>query len=104
MQWNFDNKFGAWVPDFFEDVIYLTQDIICELNMTRNATYYVSGIQMKYLESAKVPIIKGAIFRFIDKHGNVKVFHSTPETKLRVIKLGDETQLHLEHARKMKFD
>ena len=104
MQWNFDKKFGAWVPDFLEDVIYPTLDIILELNRNRNATHYVSGIQMKYVDSARVPIIKGAIFRFSDKHGNVKVFHSTPETKLRVIKLGDETQLHLEHARKMKFD
>ena len=104
MQWNFDKKFGAWVPDFFEDVIYPMSDILCELDMTRNATYYVSSIRMKYLDSAKVPIIKSAIFRFYDKHGNLKVFHSTPETKLRVIKLGDETQLHLEHARKMKFD
>lgn len=104
MQWNFDKKFGAWVPDLFEDVIYLTLDIILELNKNRNATHYVSGVQMKYMDSARVPIINGAIFRFSDKHGNVKVFHSTPETKLRVLKLGDETQLHLEHARKMKFD
>lgn len=104
MQWNFDKKFGAWVPDFFEDVIYPTLDIILELNKNRNATHYVSGVQMKYMDSARVPIINGAIFRFSDKHCNVKVFHSTPETKLRVLKLGDETQLHLEHARKMKFD
>lgn len=104
MQWNFDKKFGAWVPDFFEDVIYPTLDIILELNKTQNATCYVSGIQMKYSDSARVPIIKGAIFRFYDKHGDLEVFHSTPETKLRVIKLGDETQLHLEHARKMKLD
>lgn len=41
---------------------------------------------------------------FYDKHGDLQVFHSTPETKLRVLKLGDETQLHLEHARKMKLD
>lgn len=27
-----------------------------------------------------------------------------PFEKLRVLKLGDETQLHLEHARKMKLD
>lgn len=85
-------------------VIYSTLDIILELNKNRNTIYYVSGIQMKYSDSARVPIIKGAIFRFYDEHGNLKVFHSTPETKLRVIKLGDETQLHLEHARKMKFD
>lgn len=104
MQWNFEKKYHAWVPDFFEDVIYLTLDIILELNKNRNATHYVSGIQMKYLDSARVPIINGAIFRFSDKHGNVKVFNSTPETKLRVIKLGDETQYHLEHVRKMKVD
>lgn len=104
MQWNFDMKYHAWVPDFFEEVIYLTLDIILELNKNRNATHYVSGVQMKYLDSARVPIINGAIFQFKDKHGDSKVFVSTPETKLRVIKLGDETQLHLEHARKMKLD
>lgn len=104
MPWIFEKKYNAWVPDFFEDVIYNTLDIILELNKNRNATHYVSSIQMKYLDSARVPIIKCAIFRFRDKHGNVKVFCSTPETKLRVIKLGDETQLHLEHARKMKLD
>lgn len=104
MQWNFDKKLAAWVPDFFEDIIYPTPDIILELNKNKNATYYVSGIQMKYSDSARVPIIKGGIFRFYDKHGDLQVFHSTPETKLRVIKLGDETQLHLEHARKMKLD
>lgn len=103
-QWNFDRKYHAWVPDFFEDVIYLTLDIILELNKNRNATHYVSGVQMKYLDSARVPIINGAIFRFEDKHGDSKVFVSTPETKLRVLKLGDETQLHLEHVRKMKLD
>ena len=89
---------------FFEDVIYLTLDIILELNKNRNATHYVSDVQMKYLDSARVPIINGAIFRFEDKHGDSKVFVSTPETKLRVLKLGDETQLHLEHARKIKLD
>lgn len=104
MQWNFEKKHNAWVPDFFEDVIYSTLDIVLELNKNRNTIYYVSGIQMKYSDSARVPIIKGAIFRFYDEHGNLKVFHSTPETKLRVIKLGDETQLHLEHTRKMKLD
>lgn len=104
MPWNFEKKYNTWVPDFFEDVIYSTLDIVLELNKKRNATYYVSDIQMKYSDSALVPIIKGAIFRFYDEHGDVKVFHSTPETKLRVIKLGDETQLHLEHARKMKLD
>lgn len=104
MQWNFDKKYHAWVPDFFEDVIYLTLDIILELNKNRDANHYVSGVQMKYLDSARVPIIDGAIFRFEDKHGDSKVFVSTPETKLRVLKLGDETQLHLEHARKMKLD
>lgn len=104
MQWNFDKKFGAWVPDFFEDVIYLALDIILELNKNRDANHYVSGVQMKYLDSARVPIIDGAIFRFEDKHGDSKVFVSTPETKLRVLKLGDETQLHLEHTRKMKVD
>lgn len=104
MQWNFEKKHNAWVPDFFEDVIYSTLDIVLELNKNRNTIYYVSGIQMKYSDSARVPIIKGAIFRFYDEHGNLKVFHSTPETKLRIIKLGDETQLHLEHTRKMKLD
>ena len=104
MQWNFDRKYHAWVPDFVEDVIYSTLDIVLELNKKRNVTYYVSGIQMNYSDSARVSVIRGAIFRFYDEHGDVKVFHSTPETKLRVIKLGDEIQLHLEHARKMKFD
>lgn len=104
MPWNFEKKHNAWVPDFFEDVIYPTLDIILELNKTQNATCYVSSIQMKYFDSARVPIINGGIFRFYDKHGDLQVFHSIPETKLRVIKLGDETQLHLEHARKMKLD
>lgn len=104
MQWNFDRKYHAWVPDFFEDVIYLTLDIILDLNKNRNATHYVSGVQMKYMDSARVPIINGAIFRYKDEHGDMKTFCSTPETKLRVLKLGDETQLHLEHARKMKLD
>lgn len=99
-----DKKYNTWVPDFFEDVIYSTLDIILELNKNRNATHYVSSIQMEYLDSARVPIIKGGIFRFYDKHGDLQVFHSIPETKLRVLKLGDETQLHLEHARKMKLD
>ena len=45
-----------------------------------------------------------AIFGVKDKHGGSKVFVSTPETKLRILKMGDETQYHLEHARKMKFD
>lgn len=104
MKWNFDRKYHAWVPDFFEDVIYLTLDIILDLNKNRNATHYVSGVQMKYMDSARVPIINGAIFRYKDEHGDMKTFCSTPETKLRVLKLGDETQLHLEHARKMKLD
>ena len=104
MPWNFDRKYHAWVPDFFEEVIYLTLDIILELNKNRDATNYVSGIQMKYLNSARVPIIEGAIFRFEDKHGNSKVFVSTPETKLRILKMVDETQYHLEHVRKMKVD
>lgn len=104
MRWNFDGKYHAWVPDFFEDVIYLTLDIILELNKNRNETHYVSGVQMKYMDSARVPIINGAIFRYKDEHGDMKTFCSTPETKLRVLKLGDETQLHLEHARKMKLD
>lgn len=104
MQWNFDKKYYAWVPNFFEDVVYSTLDIILELNKNRNATHYVSGIQMKYSDSARVPIINGAIFRFEYKHGTSKVFASTPETKLRILKLGDETQYHLEHVRKMKID
>ena len=37
-------------------------------------------------------------------HSTYWVFHSTPETKLRIIKMGDETQYHLEHVRKMKLD
>lgn len=104
MQWNFDKKYYAWVPDFFEDAIYSTLDIVLELNKNKNATHYVSGIQMKYLDSARVPIIKGAIFQYKDEHGDMKTFYSTSETKLRVIKLGDEKQLHLEHVRKMKID
>jgi hypothetical protein len=104
MRWNFDRKHHAWVPDFFEDVIYPTLDIILNLNKNRNATHYVSGVQMKYMDSAQVSIINGAIFRYKDEYGDMKMFCSTPETKLRVLKLGDETQLHLEHARKMKLD
>jgi len=104
MQWNFDRKYHAWVPYFFEDIIYSTLDIVLELNKNRNATHYVSGIQMKYSDSARVPIIKGAIFRYKDEHGDMKTFCSTSETKLRVFKLGDEKQLHLEHVRKMKID
>lgn len=104
MQWNFDRKYHAWVPDFFEDVIYLTLDIILELNKHRDANHYVSGVQMKYLNSAQVPIIDGAVFQFEDKHGDSKVFVSTTETKLRILKMGDETQCHLEHVRKMKVD
>ena len=73
MQWTFDKKFSAWVPDYVEDVVYIHSDIITELDGSRgNSTYWV--------------------------------FHSTPETKLRIIKMGDETQYHLEHVRKMKLD
>lgn len=58
----------------------------------------------KYGSQARVPIINGAIFRYKDEHGDMKTFCSTSETKLRVLKLGDEKQLHLEHVRKMKID
>lgn len=81
-----------------------------------NATfgcYQMAPIRQKREVKEKAPIkkgyfgrefLKGGIFRFYDKHGDLQVFCSTPETKLRVIKLGDETQLHLEHTRKMTLD
>ena len=105
MKWTFDKKFAAWVPDYVEDVIFIQQDIITELDMTcGDVTYWVSGIQMKYMDSAMVGIIKRAVFRFMNKHGDIETFCSTSDTRLRVLKMGDETQLHLEHARKMKLD
>lgn len=80
-------------------------DIITELDMTcGDVTYWVSGIQMKYMDSAMVGIIKRAVFRFMNKHGDIETFCSTSDTRLRVLKMGDETQLHLDHARKMKLD
>lgn len=105
MKWTFDKKFSAWVPDYVEDVIFIKQDIITELDMTRgNVTYLVSGIQMKYMDSAMVGILKRAVFRFVNKHGDIETFVSTSDTRLRVLKMGDETQLHLESAKKMKLD
>jgi hypothetical protein len=105
MKWTFDKKFSAWVPDYVEDVIFIQQDIITELDMTcGDATYLVSGIQMKYIDSAMVGILKRAVFRFMNKHGDIETFCSTSDTRLRVLKMGDETQLHLEHAKKMKLD
>lgn len=105
MKWTFDKKFAAWVPDYVEDVIFIQQDIITELDMTcGDVTYWVSGIQMKYMDSAVVGILKRAVFRFMNKHGDIETFFSTSDTRLRVLKMGDETQLHLEHARKMKLD
>lgn len=105
MKWNFDKKFSAWVPDYVEDVIFIKQDIITELDMTRgDVTYWVSGIQMRYMDSAIVEILKKAVFRFVNKHGDIETFCSTSDTRLRVLKMGDETQLHLESAKKMKLD
>lgn len=105
MKWTFDNKFAAWVPDYVEDVIFIQQDIITELDMTcGDVTYWVSGIQMKYMDSAMVGILKRAVFRFMNKHGDIETFCSTSDTRLRVLKMGDETQLHLESAKKMKLD
>ena len=105
MQWTFDKKFSAWVPDYVEDVIFIKQDIITELDMTRgNVTYWVSGIQMRYMDAATVDIPKKAVFRFVNKHGDIETFCSTSDTRLRVLKMGDETQLHLESAKKMKLD
>lgn len=105
MRWTFDKKFSAWVPDYVEDVIFIKQDIITELNMTRgNVTYWVSGIQMRYMDAETVDILKKAVFRFVNKHGDIETFYSTSDTRLRVLKMGDETQLHLESAKKMKLD
>lgn len=105
MKWTFDKKFAAWVPDYVEDVIFIQQDIITELDMTCGAvTYWVSGIQMKYMDSAMVGILKRAVFQFMNKHGDIETFCSTSDTRLRVLKMGDETQLHLESAKKMKLD
>ena len=105
MQWTFDKKFSAWVPDYVEDVIFIKQDIITELDVTRgDVTYWVSGIQMKYMDAAMVEILKRAVFRFVNKHGDIETFCSTADTRLRVLKMGDETQLHLESAKKMKLD
>lgn len=105
MWWTFDKKFSAWVPDYVEDVIFIKQDIITELNMTRgNVTYWVSGIQMRYMDASMVEILKRAVFRFVNKHGDVETFCSTSDTRLRVLKMGNETQLHLESAKKMKLD
>ena len=105
MKWTFDKKFAAWVPDYVEDVIFLHQDIVTELDMARgDVTYWVSGIQMKYMDSAMVGILKRAVFRFVNKHGDIETFCSTSDTRLRVLKMGDETQLHLESAKKMKLD
>lgn len=105
MKWTFDKKFSAWVPDYVEDVIFIKQDIITELDMTRGSvTYWVSGIQMRYVDAAMVGILKKAIFRFMNKHGDIETFCSTSDTRLRVLKMGDKTQLHLESAKKMKLD
>lgn len=105
MKWTFDKKFAAWVPDYVEDVIFIQQDIITELDMTRgDVTYWVSGIQMKYMDSAMVEILKRAVFRFMNKHGDIETFCSTSDTRLRVLKMGDETQFHLESAKKMNLD
>jgi len=105
MKWTFDKKFAAWVPDYVEDVIFIQQDIITELDMTcGDVTYLVSGIKMKYMDSAMVGILKRAVFRFMNKHGDIETFFSTSDTRLRVLKMGDETQLHLESAKKMKLD
>ena len=85
--------------------MFTKADIITELNMTRgNVTYWVSGIQMRYMDSAMVEILKKAVFRFVNKHGDIETFCSTSDTRLRVLKMGDETQLHLESAKKMKLD
>lgn len=43
-------------------------------------------------------------FTVLNLDGNIETFCSTSDTCLRVLKMGDETQLHLEHARKMKLD
>ena len=105
MKWTFNKKFAAWVPDYVEDVIFLQQDIITELDMTcGDVTYWVSGIQMKYMDSAMVGILKRAVFKFMNKHGDIETFCSTSDTRLRVLKMGDETQFHLESAKKMKLD
>lgn len=105
MKWTFDKKFAAWVPDYVEEVIFIQQDIITELDMTRgNVTYWVSGIQMKYMDASMVGILKRAVFRFVNKHGDIENFCSTSDTRLRVLKMGDETQLHLESAKKLKLD
>lgn len=105
MKWCFDKKFSAWVPDYFEDVVYVRSDIIIELDGSNgNSTYWVSGVQMKYIDSDKLNVMPYAFFRFHDKHGVIQAFYSTSETKLRILKMGDETQYHLEHVRKMKLD
>lgn len=77
----------------------------CEATLAcGKVTYWVSGIQMRYLDAETVDILKKAVFRFVNKHGDIETFCSTSDTRLRVLKMGDETQLHLESAKKMKLD
>lgn len=69
-----------------------------------NALFGTSGLSLKKMYKKASEILKKAVFRFVNKHGDIETFCSTSDTRLRVLKMGDETQLHLEHARKMKFD
>lgn len=56
------------------------------------------------VNATMVSILKKAVFRFVNKHGDIETFYSTSDTRLRIFKMGDETQLHLESAKKMKLD
>ena len=65
----------------------------------------------KYGSQARVRIgddtyhfVKASVNVAANKHGDVETFCSTSDTRLRVLKMGDETQLHLESAKKMKLD
>lgn len=82
----------------------LLESTASERSWKNKATYWVSGIQMRYMDAAMVGILKQAIFRFVNNHGDVETFCSTSDTRLRVLKMGDETQLHLESAKKLKLD
>ena len=62
-----------------------------------NALFGTSGIHLKKMYEKASECL-------MNKHGDIETFCSTSDTRLRVLKMGDETQLHLESAKKMKLD
>ena len=73
-----------------------------------NALFGTKGLTLDHMYSKACECLerekKQDILSELNKHGDIETFCSTSDTRLRVLKMGDETQLHLESAKKMKLD